>query len=68
MATTKQSYYDVSTMLLKVVATMPDALIKTKVCCCCTMFFLGDDSCFAVSVGASNRCNVADPQSRLGSS
>ncbi|KAL3134308.1 hypothetical protein ABBQ38_006570 [Trebouxia sp. C0009 RCD-2024] len=30
MATRKQSYYDVSTVLLKVVATMPDTLIKTK--------------------------------------
>ncbi len=31
MATSKQSYYDLSTMLLKVAATMPDALVKTKV-------------------------------------
>ncbi|KAL3134564.1 hypothetical protein ABBQ38_006405 [Trebouxia sp. C0009 RCD-2024] len=31
MATSKQSYYDMSTMLLKVAATMPDALVKTKV-------------------------------------
>ena len=31
MAMSKQSYYDLSTMLLKVVATMPDALVKTKV-------------------------------------
>ena len=55
MATSKQSYYDVSTMLLKVAATMPDTLIKTKVCCCRVMLFLGDDSCFVVSVGASKR-------------
>lgn len=31
MATSKQTYYDLSTMLLKVVSTMPDALVKTKV-------------------------------------
>ncbi len=31
MATSKQTYYDMSTMLLKVAATMPDALVKTKV-------------------------------------
>ncbi|DBA96412.1 TPA: hypothetical protein ACH3X1_015308 [Trebouxia sp. C0004] len=31
MATSKQSYYDLSTMLLKVAATMPDTLVKTKV-------------------------------------
>ena len=55
MATSKQSYYDVSTMLLKVAATMPDTLIKTKVWCCRTMLFLGDDSCFVVSVGASKQ-------------
>ena len=55
MATSKQSYYDVSTMLLKVAATMPDTVIKTKVCCCRVMLFLGDDSCFVVSVGASKR-------------
>ncbi len=34
MATNKQTYYDLSTMLLKVAATMPDTLVKTKVCCC----------------------------------
>ena len=37
MATSKQTYYDLSTMLLKVAATMPDGLVKTKVCCCHTM-------------------------------
>ncbi|KAL3135421.1 hypothetical protein ABBQ32_007604 [Trebouxia sp. C0010 RCD-2024] len=31
MATSKQTYYDVSTMLLKVAATLPDALVKSKV-------------------------------------
>ncbi|KAL3155924.1 hypothetical protein ABBQ32_012921 [Trebouxia sp. C0010 RCD-2024] len=31
MATSKQTYYDLSTMLLKVAATMPDTLVKTKV-------------------------------------
>ena len=31
MAMSKQSYYDMSTMLLKVAVTMPDALVKTKV-------------------------------------
>ncbi len=31
MATSKQTYYDLSTMLLKVAAAMPDALVKTKV-------------------------------------
>ncbi|DBA92459.1 TPA: hypothetical protein ACH3X1_002692 [Trebouxia sp. C0004] len=31
MAMSKQSYYDMSTMLLKVAATMPDAPVKTKV-------------------------------------
>ncbi len=31
MATSKQTYYDLSTMLLKVVSTMPDVLVKTKV-------------------------------------
>ncbi|DBA76442.1 TPA: hypothetical protein ACH3X2_008514 [Trebouxia sp. C0005] len=31
MATSKQTYYDLSAMLLKVAATMPDALVKTKV-------------------------------------
>ena len=36
MATSKQTYYDISTMLLKVAATLPDAL-KSKVCCCHTM-------------------------------
>ncbi|KAK9828693.1 hypothetical protein WJX72_001559 [[Myrmecia] bisecta] len=30
-ATSKQSYYDMSTMLLKVIATMTDPLVKTKV-------------------------------------
>ena len=33
MATSKQTYYDLSTMLLKVAATLPDALVKSKVCC-----------------------------------
>ena len=33
MATSKQTYYDISTMLLKVAATLPDALVKSKVCC-----------------------------------
>jgi len=37
MATSKQTYYDLSTMLLKVASTMPDGLVKTKVCCCHTM-------------------------------
>ena len=37
MATSKQTYYDLSTMLLKVAATLPDALVKSKVCCCHTM-------------------------------
>ena len=36
MATSKQTYYDLSTMLMKVAATMPDTLVKTKVCCCHT--------------------------------
>ncbi|KAL3134421.1 hypothetical protein ABBQ38_006482 [Trebouxia sp. C0009 RCD-2024] len=31
MATSKQTYYDLSTMLMKVAATMPDTLVKTKV-------------------------------------
>ncbi|KAL3140063.1 hypothetical protein ABBQ38_004343 [Trebouxia sp. C0009 RCD-2024] len=31
MATSKQTYYDLSTMLLKVAATLPDALVKSKV-------------------------------------
>ncbi|DBB00937.1 TPA: hypothetical protein ACH3X1_000851 [Trebouxia sp. C0004] len=31
MATSKQTYCDLSTMLLKVAATMPDTLVKTKV-------------------------------------
>ncbi|KAL3154758.1 hypothetical protein ABBQ38_011304 [Trebouxia sp. C0009 RCD-2024] len=31
MATSKQTYYNLSTMLLKVAATMPDTLVKTKV-------------------------------------
>ena len=34
MATSKQIYYD--TMLLKIAATLPDALVKSKVCCCHT--------------------------------
>ena len=34
MATSKQTYYDLSTMLLEVAATLPDALVK--VCCCHT--------------------------------
>ena len=34
MATSKQTYYDLSTMLLKVIAILPDALVKSKVCCC----------------------------------
>ena len=34
MATSKQTYYDLSTMLLKVASTMPDGLVKTKVRCC----------------------------------
>ena len=33
MATSKQTCYDLSTMLLKVAATLPDALVKSKVCC-----------------------------------
>ena len=33
----KQTYYDLSTMLMKVAATMPDTLVKTKVCCCHTV-------------------------------
>ena len=37
MATSKQTYYDLSTMLLKVAATLPDALVKSKVCCCHAM-------------------------------
>jgi len=37
MTTSKQTYYDLSTMLLKVASTMPDGLVKTKVCCCHTM-------------------------------
>ena len=36
MATSKQTYYDLSTMLLKVAATLPDALVKSKVCHCHT--------------------------------
>ncbi|DBA77959.1 TPA: hypothetical protein ACH3X1_009119 [Trebouxia sp. C0004] len=31
MVTSKQTYYDLSTMLVKVAATMPDTLVKTKV-------------------------------------
>ncbi|KAL3144589.1 hypothetical protein ABBQ32_004313 [Trebouxia sp. C0010 RCD-2024] len=31
MATSKQTYYDLSTTLMKVAATMPDTLVKTKV-------------------------------------
>ncbi|KAL3134416.1 hypothetical protein ABBQ38_006478 [Trebouxia sp. C0009 RCD-2024] len=31
MATSKQTYYDLSTMLMKVAATMPDTLVNTKV-------------------------------------
>ncbi|DBA90737.1 TPA: hypothetical protein ACH3X1_003947 [Trebouxia sp. C0004] len=31
MATSKKTYYDLSTMLLKVAATMPDTLLKTKI-------------------------------------
>ncbi|KAL3144616.1 hypothetical protein ABBQ32_004338 [Trebouxia sp. C0010 RCD-2024] len=31
MATSKQTYYDLSTMLMKVAATMPDTLVKTRV-------------------------------------
>ncbi|DBB06124.1 TPA: hypothetical protein ACH3X3_009680 [Trebouxia sp. C0006] len=31
MATSKQTYYDLSSMLLKVASTMPDGLVKTKV-------------------------------------
>ena len=65
MATSKQSYYDVSTMLLKVAATMPDTLIKTKVCCCRAIVFLSDDSCFVVSVGASKRLQCSGQQSTL---
>ena len=42
MATSKQTYYDLSTMLLKVAATMPDTLVKTKVCCCHTMVVQSD--------------------------
>ena len=34
MATSKQTYFDLSTMLLKVASTMPDGLVKKKVCCC----------------------------------
>ncbi|DBA85720.1 TPA: hypothetical protein ACH3X1_005289 [Trebouxia sp. C0004] len=37
MATSKQTYYDLSTMLLKVAATMPDTLVKTKIWRCHTM-------------------------------
>ena len=44
MATSKQTYYDLSTMLLKVAATMPDFLVKTKVCCCYTMVVQSDSS------------------------
>jgi len=42
MATSKQTYYDLSTMLLKVAATMPDTLVKTKVRCCHTMVVQSD--------------------------
>ncbi len=44
MATSKQTYYDLSTMLLKVAATMPDTLVKTKVCCCHTMVVQSDST------------------------
>ena len=43
MATSKQTYYDLSTMLLKVAATMPDTLVKTKVCCCCHTMVVQSD-------------------------
>ena len=35
--TSKQTYYDLSTMLFKIASTMPDGLVKTKVCCRPTM-------------------------------
>ena len=41
MATSKQTYYDLFTMLMKVAATMPDTLVETKVCCCHTMVVQG---------------------------
>ncbi len=44
MATSKQTYYDLSAMLLKVAATMPDALVKTKVCCCHIMVVQSDST------------------------
>ena len=44
MATSKQTYYDLSTMLMKVAATMPDTLVKTKVCCCHTMVVQSDNT------------------------
>ncbi len=44
MATSKQTYYDLSTVLLKVATTMPDALVKTKVCCCHTMVVQSDNT------------------------
>ncbi len=70
MATSKQTYYDLSTMLLKVAATMPDTLVKTKVCCCHTMVGQSDSTLtrFAVSMGvsinSSKHSNVTGQQTR----
>ena len=44
MATSKQTYYDLSAMLLKVAATVPDALVKTKVRCCHIMVVQSDST------------------------
>ena len=65
MATSKQTYYDLFTMLMKVAATMPDTLVETKVCCCHTMVVQGTvpQRRFAVSMGvgvnSSKHSNVA---------
>ena len=43
-ATSKQTYYDLFTMLLKVAATMSDTHVKTRVCCCDTVAVQSDST------------------------